>query len=432
MSRPDTVESHAAGATAFQDDASLLQQYLRLRGASLKICAPLGVEDHSLQPMPDASPAKWHLAHTTWFFETFVLSQYMDGFRPYHPSFRNLFNSYYNAVGDRPLRTLRHILSRPSLDEVHAYRNYVDEAMVHLLTLDLPVPAVELIELGINHEQQHQELIVTDVKNGLWTNPLRPAYRVKADHQTPHDHSISPLAWHSFSAGVYSAGFEGSSFAFDNEGPRHNVYLESFRLASRLVTNSEYLDFMRDGGYSTPLIWLSDGWDAVRTNQWTAPLYWEQRDGEWWNYTVEGMQPVRGNEPVCHISFYEADAYARWAGARLPSEFEWELAARSCRVAGNFLESEALHPQPASGSETLSQMFGDLWEWTGSAYTPYPGFKPAVGAVGEYNGKFMCNQMVLRGGSCATPQSHIRATYRNFFPPHARWQFMGVRLANGD
>jgi ergothioneine biosynthesis protein EgtB len=432
MSRPDTVESQASGTTAFQEDVSLLQQYLKLREASMKICAPLGVEDHNLQPMPDASPAKWHLAHTTWFFETFVLSQYMDEFRPYHPSFRNLFNSYYNAVGDRPLRTLRHILSRPSLDEVHAYRNYVDEAMVHLLTLDLPSSAIELIELGINHEQQHQELIVTDVKNGLWTNPLRPAYRVKPEHSTPRDKTVSPLTWHSFSEGVYSAGYEGSSFAFDNEGPRHNVYLEHFRLASRLVTNGEYLDFMRDGSYTNPLLWLSDGWDCVRNNQWNAPLYWEQRDGEWWNFTVEGMQPVQMNEPVCHISFYEADAYARWAGARLPSEFEWEVAARSCRIAGNFLESEALHPQPASGSEGLMQMFGDVWEWTGSAYTPYPGFKPTAGAVGEYNGKFMCNQMVLRGGSCATPQSHIRATYRNFFPPHARWQFMGVRLANGD
>ncbi len=382
--------------------------------------------------MPDASPAKWHLAHTTWFFETFVLSQYMDEFRPYNPAFRNLFNSYYNAVGDRPLRTLRHTLSRPSLDEVHAYRIYVDEAMVHLLTLDLPQAAVELIELGINHEQQHQELIITDVKNGLWTNPLRPAYRVKPEHAAIDDNSVSPLTWHSFSEGVYSVGFEGSSFAFDNEGPRHNVFLQNFRLASRLVTNGEYLDFMRDGSYSNPLLWLSDGWDCVRNNQWSAPLYWEQRDGEWWNYTVEGLQPVRLNQPVCHISFYEADAYAHWAGARLPSEFEWEVAARSLPMKGNFLESDNLHPQPAQSSDGLAQMFGDVWEWTGSAYTKYPGFRPAAGAVGEYNGKFMCNQMVLRGGSCATPHSHIRATYRNFFPPHVRWQFMGVRLANGD
>ncbi len=432
MSTP-VARSAVEGTDSGQRDASLLQRYLNVRDTSLRICAPLSVEDHSLQPMADASPAKWHLAHTTWFFETFVLSQYMDQFAPFHPAFRNLFNSYYNAVGDRPLRALRYILSRPSLDEVHAYRIYVDEAMVHLLTLDLPSEALDLIALGINHEQQHQELIVTDVKNGLWTNPLRPAYRIKPDHETWQiERSAPPLAWNSFAGGLCSVGFEGDSFAFDNEGPRHKVYLEPFRLASRLVTNGEYLDFMRDGAYSKPMLWFSDGWDCVRSNQWNAPLYWEQRDGEWWNYTVEGMQPLRLNEPVCHISYYEADAFARWAGARLPSEFEWEVAAQRCAVAGNFLDDDVLHPQPADGGEPLAQMFGDVWEWTASPYVAYPGFKPAAGAVGEYNGKFMCNQMVLRGGSCATPQSHIRATYRNFFPPHARWQFMGVRLANGD
>jgi ergothioneine biosynthesis protein EgtB len=253
---------------------------------------------------------------------------------------------------------------------------------------------------------------------------------VKAER---HEHGATPKqTWHSFAAGLHSVGFEGKSFAFDNEGPRHEVYLQPFRLASRLVTNAEYLEFMADGAYDDPLLWLSDGWDCVRMNQWNAPLYWEQRNGDWWNYTVEGMQPVEPNEPVCHISFYEADAFARWAGARLPSEFEWEVAARTVPIAGNFVESEHLHPQPASASAGLTQMFGDVWEWTASPYAPYPGFKPVAGPVGEYNGKFMCNQMVLRGGSCATPQSHMRATYRNFFPPHARWQFMGVRLANGD
>jgi ergothioneine biosynthesis protein EgtB len=435
MSRPlahATVEAEFA-APASQQELPLLQRYLTVRDTSMQICAPLAVEDHSLQPMPDASPAKWHLAHTTWFFETFLLSEYMQEFRPFHPAFRNLFNSYYNAVGDRPLRALRHVLSRPSLEEVHAYRIYVDEAMVHLLSLELPSAARDLLALGMNHEQQHQELIVTDVKNGLWANPLRPAYRIKPQHATPtHTNAAASLEWHSFAEGVYSVGFEGAGFAFDNEGPRHKVYLEAFRLASRLVTNGEYLDFMRDGGYSNARLWLSDGWDCIRNNQWTAPLYWEQRDGQWWNYTVEGMQSLHLNEPVCHVSFYEADTFARWAGARLPSEFEWEVAARSCPVAGNFLESGALHPQAAGHTESPAQMFGDVWEWTASPYVAYPGFKPASGAVGEYNGKFMCNQMVLRGGSCATPQSHIRASYRNFFPPHARWQFMGVRLANGD
>ncbi len=410
---------------------SLVEQYLRMRETSLRLCAPLSVEDHGLQPMPDASPAKWHLAHTTWFFETFLLSQYMQDFRPFHPAFRSLFNSYYNAVGDRPLRSLRHILSRPSLDEVHAYRIYVDEAMVHVLMQELPPAALHLVMLGINHEQQHQELIITDVKNGLWMNPLRPAYHGTGNEMRAHS-AAPPLQWRSFDGGLQDVGFAGGGFAFDNEGPRHQVYLPPFRLASRLATNAEYLEFMRDGGYANGALWLSDGWDCVRNNQWTAPLYWEERDGQWWTYTMEGMLPVQLNEPVCHISYYEADAFAHWAGARLPNECEWEGAANGCPIAGNFQDSGKFHPQPGDAAQPLAQMFGDVWEWTASPYVPYPGFKPAAGAVGEYNGKFMCNQMVLRGGSCATPQSHIRAAYRNFFPPHARWQFMGLRLANGN
>ncbi len=414
-------------------ESSLLEKYLAVRRMSLQLCAPLSVEDHSLQPMPDASPAKWHLAHTTWFFETFVLSQYMEHYRPFQGEFRNLFNSYYNAVGDRPLRALRHVLSRPGLDEVHAYRNHIDEAMADFLLADPASDAAELVTLGMNHEQQHQELIVTDVKNGLWTNPLRPAYRTTSEDQeaSASEHAL-PLEWRAFSGGICSVGFEGEGFKFDNEGPPHDVYLEPFRLASRLTNNAEYLEFMGDGGYSRAEFWLSDGWDCVRNNQWNAPLYWEQRNGQWWHYTIEGMKPLAMAEPVCHVSHYEADAFARWAGARLATEFEWEVAGRSCAVAGNLLETGALHPRAAESDEPLTQMFGDVWEWTGSAYLPYPNFKPAAGAVGEYNGKFMCNQMVLRGGSCATPQSHLRATYRNFFPPHARWQFMGIRLANGD
>jgi ergothioneine biosynthesis protein EgtB len=411
-------------------EASLREKYLAVRETSLRICAPLSVEDHALQPMPDASPAKWHLAHTTWFFETFLLAGLKD-YRAFHPAFRNLFNSYYNAVGDRPLRTLRHILSRPGLDEVHAYRSYVDDAMARMLSTEAGPDLVALVTLGINHEQQHQELIVTDVKNGLWTNPLRPEFRPAQENRDEHA-TVAPMQWSSLPEGIYNAGFDGEGFAFDNETPRHNVYLEGFRLASRLATNREYLEFMGDNGYGTANLWLSDGWDCVRNNQWSAPLYWEQRDGEWWHYTVEGMKPVGMEEPVCHVSYYEADAFSRWAGARLPTEFEWEVAAGPCPVAGNLLESGRLHPRAAQAAEPLAQMFGDVWEWTASAYVPYPGFKPAAGAVGEYNGKFMCNQMVLRGGSCATPQSHIRATYRNFFPPHVRWQFMGIRLANGN
>jgi len=382
--------------------------------------------------MPDASPAKWHLAHTTWFFETFLLTEHLPGYRAFHPAFRNLFNSYYNAVGDRPLRALRHTLSRPALDDVRAYRSHVDEAMGRLLARELPSEVIDLLTLGLNHEQQHQELILTDVKNGLALNPLRPAYRELRDLEPSLPTIVPALRWHSFPEGVYTVGFEGDDFAFDNEGPRHNVFLSPFRLASRLVTNGEYMQFMLDNGYDTARLWLSDGWDVVRANQWSAPLYWEKREGQWWHYTLNGMRPVGEDEPVCHVSFYEADAFARWAGERLATEFEWEVASRSCPVEGNFMDSGVFHPQPASQSGTLTQMYGDVWEWTASSYLPYPGFQTAPGAVGEYNGKFMCNQMVLRGGSCATSQSHIRPTYRNFFPPHVRWQFMGIRLANGD
>jgi ergothioneine biosynthesis protein EgtB len=418
------------GAAAPAREPSLPERYLEVRQTSLRLCSPLSVEDHSLQAMPDASPAKWHLAHTTWFFETFLLSPGVAGYQPAHPEFRSLFNSYYNAVGDRPLRALRHVLSRPSLADVHAYRAAVDGAMVRLLSSELKPETAHLVELGINHEQQHQELIVTDVKYGLWSNPLRPAYR---QAQRPHaNFADAALHWHPVEEGLYAVGHTGGGFSFDNEGPRHEVYLRPYRIGSRLITNREYLEFMSDGGYARPELWLSDGWDTLRSHQWDAPLYWERRDGGWWHYTMEGMRPVEPDVPVCHVSYYEADAFAHWAGARLASEFEWEVAAQSSICEGNLLESGSLQPLPPTLSDRLSQMFGEVWEWTGSAYLGYPGFTAAAGAVGEYNGKFMCNQMVLRGGSCATPRSHIRASYRNFFPPHARWQFMGIRLANGD
>jgi ergothioneine biosynthesis protein EgtB len=304
--------------------------------------------------------------------------------------------------------------------------------MEQLLARDLAPDVADLIALGLNHEQQHQELVLTDVKYGLAANPLRLAYREASPAAVQSEGYAPELTRFSFARGIYPTGFEGVGFCFDNELPRHNVYLEAFRLASRLVTNGEYLEFMRDRGYSKATLWLSDGWDNVRMNQWNAPLYWEQRDGDWWHFTLDGMRPLNEAEPVCHVSYYEADAFARWAGARLATEFEWEVASQSVPIEGNFMDRESLHPQPAPESSSLIQMFGDVWEWTGSAYLAYPGYQPAAGAVGEYNGKFMSNQMVLRGGSCATPQSHIRHTYRNFFPPHARWQFMGIRLANGD
>ena len=428
-----TTESLGVVGAGAIGKRSLAEQFQSVRQASMRCCSPLKVEDHSLQAMPDASPAKWHLAHTTWFFETFLLSEHLLGYKPANPAFRTLFNSYYNAVGDRPLRAMRHVLSRPSLEEVHSYRAHVDEAMEQLLLArDFSPDVADLVALGLNHEQQHQELILTDVKYGLAANPLRPAYRER--HSTPSDSEgdAPELTWFSFAKGIYPIGFEGDGFCYDNELPRHNVYLEPFRLASRLVTNGEYLEFMHDRGYATATLWLSDGWDTVRANQWIAPLYWEQRDGDWWHFTLEGMQPVNEAEPVCHVSYYEADAFARWAGARLVTEFEWEVASQTVPMEGNFMDSEAMHPRIGPDSVSLSQMFGDVWEWTGSAYLAYPGYQPAAGAVGEYNGKFMTNQMVLRGGSCATPHSHLRRSYRNFFPPHARWQFMGIRLANGD
>src|SRR5664279_4204252 len=384
-------------------DLNLTQQYVSVRQTSLRCCAPLTVEDHSLQSMPDASPAKWHLAHTTWFFETFLLTEHLPGYRAFHPAFRNLFNSYYNAVGDRPLRTLRHTLSRPALDEVHAYRSYVDEAMGRLLAMEQALDVLDLVTLGLNHEQQHQELILTDVKNGLALNPLRPAYRELRDLDPILPTTVPALRWHSFPEGVYSAGFEGDDFSFDNEGPRHSVFLAPFRVASRLVTNGEYMQFMLDNGYDTSKLWLSDGWDVVRANRWSAPLYWEKRDGQWWHFTMDGMRPVGEDEPVCHVSFYEADAFARWAGERLGTEFEWEVASRSCVVEGNFVEGESFHPVAAGESQMPTQMFGDVWEWTASSYLPYPGFRTAAGAVGEYNGKFMCNQMV------PVSYTHLRA-----------------------
>jgi ergothioneine biosynthesis protein EgtB len=380
--------------------------------------------------MPDASPVKWHLAHSTWFFETFVLLPHAPGYRAYHPSFSYLYNSYYNAVGDRVPRARRGLMTRPTLEEVLGYRAAVDRAMeVYLDAVGeaLPGEVAAVVELGLNHEQQHQELILTDIKHALAQNPLRPAYRegvaMFPDVEPP------PMRWEAFPGGLQWLGFDGESFAFDNEGPRHQVYLEGFELASRPITSGEYLAFIEDGGYSRPEFWLSDGWATIQREGWTSPLYWEKVDDHWWVMTLGGFRRLTDSEPACHVSFYEADAYARWAGARLPTEAEWEVAASDQETDGNLLEAGLFHPRPAPAGPGLSQCFGDLWEWTRSPYTPYPGSRPAAGALGEYNAKFMCNQLVLRGGSCVTPASHIRASYRNFFPPEARWQFTGIRLA---
>ena len=400
-------------------------RYAQVRQQTESLCEGLSAEDCMLQAMPDASPVKWHLAHTTWFFETFLLLPFLKPYALINPDYKFLFNSYYNAVGDRPLRANRGMMSRPSLAQVREYRRHVDTAMSKLL--EHPSANVaEVAEIGLNHEQQHQELIVTDVKYALWSNPLQPAYVSRPS--TAQTESV-PMRWHEFEGGVIDIGHRGESFCFDNELPRHEVLVQPYALASRLVTNAEYLEFMRDGGYCRPELWLADGWDTIRTQGWRAPLYWEEREGDWHYYTCTGLRRVSAETavPVAHVSYYEADAYARWAGARLVTEAEWENAASSQSPEGsNFLDSRNFHPAAESDGANL---FGNLWQWTQSAYLPYPGYKPAAGALGEYNGKFMCNQFVLRGGSCATPQSHMRASYRNFFPPSARWQFTGIRLA---
>lgn len=405
-------------------------RFRSVREVTHALAARLSAEDCAIQSMPDASPVKWHLAHTTWFFETFVLVPHQPRYRPLDPSYRVLFNSYYNSVGDRHPRPERGMLSRPGLDAVLAYRHHVDEAMLELLSDERLAPeTAALAELGLHHEQQHQELILTDVKHLLSRNPLKPAYQ-KQWPLTP----IQPRerAWIRFEAGLYEIGHAGAGFSFDNETPRHRVWLDAFQIASHPVTHGDFIEFIEDGGYRRPELWLSAGWDAVTARGWQAPQYWRCREGRWFSFTLHGEVAVDPHTPVCHASFYEADAFARWANARLPVESEWEVAARRASLEGNFLESGALHPlalreAPADGM--LAQAFGDVWEWTRSDYGPYPGFRPAGGAIGEYNGKFMSGQYVLRGGSCATPANHIRATYRNFFPPDARWQFSGLRLA---
>ena len=424
---------------ALPDRETFAADYRRVRSLSEHLCEPLEIEDHVLQTAVEASPPKWHLAHVSWFFETFLLKPFFPGYKPFHPRFDYLFNSYYEQTGagfwPRPQRGL---LSRPTVAEVYAYRRHVDEAMARLIGDcdgdDWPT-AAERIAIGLNHEQQHQELLVTDIKFNLAYNPLKPAYRADLPVATPHEPSA--LTFTEIAGGIVEIGAAGDGFGYDNEYPRHRVLLEDYRLADRLVTNAEWLEFIDDGGYRHPGLWLADGWTQVRQGGpngegWQAPLHWEQNDGHWHEMTLAGLRPVNPAEPVCHISYFEAEAFARWAGKRLPTEAEWEHAASGRPVAGNFVDDRRFHPAPAKPVENggpLQQLFGDCWEWTGSAYLPYPGYRAADGALGEYNGKFMSGQMVLRGGSCATSRDHVRATYRNFFYPHERWQFKGLRLA---
>jgi ergothioneine biosynthesis protein EgtB len=429
----------AAAETIIPEARTLTEQYHEVREATVALCAPLAIEDYVVQSMPDASPAKWHLAHTSWFFEEFVLQQAGGTYEFHDPDFRFLFNSYYNAVGPMHTRSGRGMLSRPTVQQVLDYRACIDERMSKLLQGTNPIPAGlrSIITLGLHHEQQHQELIVTDLKHLFSCNPLLPAY-IQQDRLPSR--AAPALAFRSFEGGLVDIGHAGTAFCFDNEQPRHRVYLAPFALATRPATNAEYLEFIRDDGYQNAAHWLSDGWATVQREAWTRPIYWS--DSLEQEFTLRGLVPLDPHAPVSHLSCYEADAFARWAGARLPTEFEWEFAAAAASAvptSGNFIESghwhpiAAAHPTLTSPEHTdpapLLQMFGDVWEWTQSAYAPYPGYRAAAGALGEYNGKFMVNQLVLRGGSCATPRSHIRTTYRNFFNPAARWQFSGVRLA---
>jgi len=411
---------------------SLLERYFEIRQCTERLAAPLAVEDCVVQSMPDVSPTRWHLAHTTWFFETFVLAQASSGYTPFHPAYMHLFNSYYNSVGEQFPRPRRGLLSRPTMAQVLEYRRTIDERMKALARNgpDVLQPLHSVIELGLNHEQQHQELILTDIKHVLSCNPLCPVYQdaIAGTESIPCE-----LGWKQFPEGLYHIGHSGKEFCFDNELPRHRIFIENFEIATRPVNCGEFLKFIEDGGYRRPEFWLSAGWQQVRAVDWQAPLYWSRPNGEWRQFTLSGLRPLDPAQPVCHVSYFEADAFARWAGARLPTEFEWEVASAGLEIQGNFVESGRLHPAPVSENcGGLNQMFGDVWEWTSSSYSAYPGFTPAQNALGEYNGKFMCNQYVLRGGSCATPRSHIRGSYRNFFPPEAQWQFSGIRLCRNQ
>lgn len=418
------VEAATPASLPVQEE-TLSAFYCRIRAVTTALCDPLEPEDLVVQSMPDASPAKWHLAHTSWFFEQFLLKPYLKRYEPFHPKYEYLFNSYYESVGPMHTRADRGLLTRPTASEVFSYREHVDHHMVELIESSVEDDRIaNIATLGLNHEQQHQELLLTDIKHLFSRNPLLPAYASSAPASAAE---VAPLRFLPFEGGIKEVGATGKHFCFDNETPRHRALVEPFALADRLIVNSEYRDFIRDGGYRRPEFWLSDGWAMVKQAGWVRPLYWsEGTDAE---FTLTGLRALQPNAPVTHLSYYEADAFARWAGMRLASEAEWEIAASLLPVRGNLLNSRLLHPAPAEASGTLKQMFGDAWEWTSSSYSAYPGFRAAAGALGEYNGKFMCNQFVLRGGSCVTPLEHIRATYRNFFYPHARWQFTGLRLA---
>ncbi|MGB6727230.1 MAG: ergothioneine biosynthesis protein EgtB [Terracidiphilus sp.] len=444
------MEHEASKSAVAVPEPNLVERFREAHLRTLDLCAPLTPEDMMVQSCAEASPAKWHLAHTAWFFESFILSQFAPGYRVFNPDFPWLFNSYYEGYSAFPEKKLRSSFSRPGLEEVLRYREHVDEAIQRLMESGAPPAALERIELGANHEEQHQELLLTDILHAFYTNPLRPAYLPARENlgeatlspSSPNARDLGhpDLQFEHFEGGLREIGHSGDGFCFDNELERHQVWQRPYGLADRLVTCGEYLDFMNDGGYARPELWLSAGWATVKAQGWKAPLYWSQEGGEWAVFTLRGAAPLsqKLDAPVSHVSFYEADAYARWAGHRLPTEAEWEVAAEGQPVEGNLLDSWNLTPtaltQNEDGAkhqnENRAKHYGNCWAWTGSAYLPYPGFRPLEGALGEYNGKFMSGQMVLRGGSCVTPQRHIRASYRNFFAPETRWQFSGIRLAS--
>jgi ergothioneine biosynthesis protein EgtB len=409
----------------------LIERYRRVRDFTARLCRNLQPEDYVVQSMPDVSPTKWHLAHTSWFFETFVVKVWMPRYRSEVPQYAYLFNSYYNAAGDMHRRDLRGLISRPTVAETYRFRDSIDECVTQLLEKADEALLAEIepiLILGLHHEQQHQELLVTDIKHVFAQNPLYPVFAEAVPNTTGQ--SVAPQHFVEFDEATVQIGHDGTGFSYDNEGPRHRALVPAFSLSNRLITNGEYLAFMEAGGYTRPEHWLSLGWTTINEQRWRAPSYWVERDGTWWNFTLSGFRPVDETEPVTHLSYFEADAYANWDGARLPTEFEWERAASGLPIAGNFVDDERFHPAAALASDNaLQQIYGDVWEWTRSAYLPYPGYRAGPGALGEYNGKFMCNQMVLRGGSCATSCDHIRPTYRNFFQPEKRWQFTGIRLA---
>lgn len=418
-------------------EQGLYEHFRQVRAQSLAACEPLAIEDYGLQAEAFTSPPKWHLAHTSWFFETFLLMPFLPGYETPNAQYAVLFNSYYNGVGQQFSRPQRGLLSRPTVNEVRAYRSHVDDAMARLLEDTAHPQRAEILQrsrLGIEHEQQHQELFYTDLKYSLFANPLYPAYRALPSLPLTAPSDTQAFRWLEYAGGLVEVGAQAEAtadarFAFDNEGPAHRVYLNPYALANRLVTNAEYQAFIDDGGYRRPEFWLADGWAVVQEQGWRRPLYWLEEGSAPVHFTLYGVQPRVPHEPVTHLSGYEADAYATWAGARLPTEFEWEAAARAQPCPETVFDPSRLHPSAASGADPLQQLFADCWQWTGSAYRPYPGFKAGTGAIGEYNGKFMANQWVLRGGSCVSQRGHVRATYRNFFYPQDRWQFSGLRLA---